>query len=92
MVSFKIYPDQNNQNKFIHTKAKLKGNKLVRSSSGHGTLRPVIMTKIQIGEKVHSIEMTLVNRKIMGFRMLLGRSALSGHYLIDPSHSYRQNK
>lgn len=35
-----------------------------------------------------TVEMTLSKRDEMGFRMLLGREALSQGFLIDPAQSY----
>lgn len=64
----------------------------VKSSMGHSSLRPVIMTEIQLGDEVWSTEITLVNRDPMGFRMLIGRQALRGRYLIHPSRSFMQSK
>jgi ribosomal protein S6--L-glutamate ligase len=32
--------------------------------------------------------MTLTNRDSMGFRMLLGREAMSGRVLVDPEQKY----
>jgi ribosomal protein S6--L-glutamate ligase len=46
------------------------------------------MTDICIGHKTWEIELTLVDRDIMGFRMLLGRQAMRGDFLVDPGKSY----
>jgi hypothetical protein len=73
-------------------KAPLLEQRMVKSSLGHATLRPVIVTKIQLGELTWSTEITLVNRDPMGFRMLLGRRAVKGRYLIHPSRSFIQSK
>ena len=37
-----------------------------------------------IGNQSWEIELTLTNRDSMGFRMLLGREAMSGRILVDP--------
>ena len=63
----------------------------VRSSTGHTQRRPVIKTPIRIGNLKFTIEVTLTSRDEMGFRMLLGRSAVSRRYLVDSSRSYLQS-
>lgn len=68
--------------------AKLVGFRDVRSSTGHLTHRPVIETSIQIGACQWRIELTLTNRRSMGFRMLLGRSAIENRFCVDVSRSY----
>lgn len=68
--------------------APLIGFRKVKSSVGHITERPVIRTHLQLGKEVWPIEVTLINRDIMGFRMLLGRSAIQHGFLIDPAQSY----
>ena len=60
----------------------------MKSSSGFREQRYVIKTKLEIGGKTWEIEVTLTNRDSMGFRMLLGREAMSGRVLVDPEQRY----
>jgi hypothetical protein len=60
----------------------------VRSSTGHVTVRPVIATDLELFGVRHRIELSLVARDAMGFRMLLGREALRGRFAVDPGRSY----
>ncbi|MGL2964174.1 30S ribosomal protein S6--L-glutamate ligase [Flavobacterium sp. RSB2_4_14] len=87
-VKFDINPIQNNLKTVIHCEAKLIDKRIVKSSSGFREQRYVIQTKINIGQDTWEIEMTLTNRDSMGFRMLLGREAMSGRILVDPEQKY----
>ncbi|WP_162128113.1 30S ribosomal protein S6--L-glutamate ligase [Flavobacterium phycosphaerae] len=87
-VKFDINPIQNNLKTVIHCEAKLIDKRIVKSSSGFREQRYVIQTKLQIGNDSWEIEMTLTNRDSMGFRMLLGREAMSGRILVDPEQKY----
>jgi hypothetical protein len=62
--------------------------RLVRSSNGVDELRPVIQTELTLGVDTWKIEVTLSDRELMGFRMLIGRSALRNRFLIDPNRSF----
>jgi hypothetical protein len=64
----------------------------VKSSTGHTTIRPVVKTKIKMGKSAFDIEITLINRDLMGFRMLIGREALNGRFLINPARSHLLKK
>lgn len=55
----------------------------VKSSSGEQTERPFVRTTIRIGPVVKEVEVSLVSREKMLFRMLLGRKALEGDFLVD---------
>jgi hypothetical protein len=43
---------------------------------------------VEIQQQRWAIELTLTNRDVMGFRMLLGRQALRGRFLVDPGRSF----
>ena len=60
----------------------------VMDSGGHKELRYVIQTEILVGDQAWPIEITLTNRDTMGFRMLLGRSAVKDNFFINPSRSF----
>ena len=87
-VKFDINPIQNNQKTILHCEALLVDKRIVKSSSGFREKRFVIQTVLKIGEVNWPIQMTLTNRDSMGFRMLLGREAMSGRVLVDPERKY----
>lgn len=87
-VRFKVHPLQRSRENEIKVHAPLLEKRVVKSSIGHESHRPVILTEIQVGEDRWPIELTLVNRDVMGFRMLLGRQAIRGRYIVDPGQSF----
>ncbi|PHK33800.1 30S ribosomal protein S6 modification protein RimK [Nostoc linckia z16] len=87
-VKFDINPIQNNTKTVIHCQAPLVDKRIVKSSSGFREQRYVIKSQIKIGDEDWDIELTLTNRDSMGFRMLLGREAMSGRVLVDPEQKY----
>ena len=69
--------------------ARLVEEREVRSSNGEVETRVVVETALAIGaHPPFPIELTLTNRDQMGFRMLLGRTAMAGRLLVDPGRSY----
>ncbi|WP_282786844.1 30S ribosomal protein S6--L-glutamate ligase [Flavobacterium croceum] len=87
-VKFDINPIQKNLKTVIHCEALLVGKRVVKSSSGFREQRYVIQTNLNIANNTWKIEVTLTNRDSMGFRMLLGREAMSGRVLVDPEQKY----
>ena len=92
LVKFCIHPEQKNLDKVIECEAVLLDEREVKDSGGHSENRYVIETDILIGSQLHTAEFTLTNRDSMGFRMLIGRTAMKGHYLVDPGKSYVTGK
>jgi len=64
----------------------------VTSSNGEEEMRFVIETDFQIGDHHYLIELTLTRRGDMRYPMLVGRKALAGRLLIDPSASYLRGR
>jgi hypothetical protein len=90
-VSF-VVTAQMSPRKTIRVRAPLVEQRKVTSSMGHASIRPVIRTTIELGGEQWPIEITLVNRDPMGFRMLLGRRAIKSRYLIHPARSFIQSQ
>lgn len=61
---------------------------ITKPSSGHRQERVVCRTTIRIGTVEREVEVSLVCRKGMLCRMLVGRSALAGVFCVDPSRKY----
>jgi len=59
----------------------------VRPSDGCQQERLVVATRMRLGPVERTIELSLVSRHGMLCRMLLGRTAIKGGFLIDPQHS-----
>ncbi|AML54496.1 ribosomal protein S6 modification protein [Coxiella burnetii] len=86
-VRFKIHPIQKDKNTVITCEADIYDHRFVRDSGGHKELRYVIKTDIILGNKRWPIEITLTNRDSMGFRMLLGRTAMRD-LIVNPNRSF----
>ncbi|MGK0373565.1 MAG: ribosomal protein S6--L-glutamate ligase [Arenicella sp.] len=84
-VSFEVHPLQNNQHTVILCERPIVDKRIVKSSSGIGETRYVISVPVKLGDDVWDIQLTLANRDSMGFRMLLGREAMNGKMIVDPS-------
>lgn len=87
-ISFEIHPIQQNRSTIIRTEAEVYDRRIVKSSSGDSEKRYVIKTQLILGDQSWEIEVTLSNRDNMGYRMLIGREAMSSRILVDPSENF----
>ena len=85
---FKVHPIQRNSRKTVTCEAEVLEVRQVKSSSGHAQKRIVIVTTLEVLGETWPIELTLANRDEMGFRMLLGREAVRGRFLVDAGISF----
>jgi hypothetical protein len=92
LLRFGVHPLQQRADKAIVCEAELMDQRIVSDSGGHRENRYVIETTAIIGPNPHRIELTLTDRDTMRFRMLLGRTALKGQFLVDPAASYLAGK
>jgi hypothetical protein len=60
----------------------------VRSSTGQSAPRLFVKAHVRLGGREQQIEVGLVDRRHMLFRMLLGRSALERRFLVDVTKRY----
>ncbi|WP_241687980.1 30S ribosomal protein S6--L-glutamate ligase [Ancylomarina salipaludis] len=88
-VRYDVHPLQNDGKTTIHCESPVLDRRKVKSSSGLVEVRYVIKTVLSIADASWPIEITLTNRDSMGYRMLLGRQAMSGRILVDPQASFQ---
>jgi hypothetical protein len=91
-IRFQVHPYQRNSRIAVQAEAELLDWRYVTSSGGHRQFRPVISTPIVLDGQTWFIELTLTNRDVMGFRLLLGREALRKRFLVNPARSFLLSK
>lgn len=72
----------------VRVEAKVSRRTSVRSSTGDEAPRLFVEVYVKLGGEERRIEVGLVDRRRMLYRMLLGRSALAQRYLVDVTRRY----
>ncbi|MEY2432615.1 MAG: hypothetical protein QOC92_2340 [Acidimicrobiaceae bacterium] len=88
LVRFSVHPLQDDESIVVAATAPLIEHREVRSSNGEVELRPVIRTRAIVRGREFEIELGLSRRDEMGFRMLLGRSAIRRRFVVDPGRAF----
>ena len=86
-VSFRVHPLQRDRRTVVNCEAPLVDRRGVKSSSGATEARYVIRTTLALSGLRFPVELTLTSRDSMGYRMLLGREAMTDRLIVDPSVS-----
>ena len=87
-VRFTVHPLQRNNKLVLACAAPVIDQRDVTSSTGQTESRYVVEVEIAMGGETWPVEMTLAARDEMGFRMLLGRTAVEGRMIVDPDRSF----
>jgi hypothetical protein len=61
---------------------------VVSNSSGMREQRPLVETTLRLGPVTKRVRLTITNRAGMRFRMILGRKALEGDFVVDVAGKY----
>lgn len=61
---------------------------VVSNSSGMREQRPVVETMVRVGPVKKRVRLTITNRSGMRFRMILGRRALEGDFVVDVARKF----
>jgi len=85
-VRFDVVLHRKQRDRRVHVLTRVVRRARVRSSSGHYSTRIFVSTPMLLGGVERDIELSLVDREKMIFRMLLGRAALGAPFLIDAGH------
>ena len=91
-LRFHVHSEQRQSDKSVELEAMILDFRSVRSSSGKAEIRPVILTNVALFGISWAVELTLTSRDEMGFRMLLGREAFRGRFLVDAGKSFYGGK
>jgi len=88
MVRFSIHPLQRRKDIRRFCEAPILEKRRVKDSGGHIEKRYVIRTTAVMADVSWPIDITLTNRDLMLFRMLLGRKAMENRFLLNPGRAY----
>ncbi len=91
-VGFDVRLHRRRADRIVHVEAKISRRGRVRPSSGDAQTRLFVATTLRIGTIERTIELSLVDRENMIYRMLVGRAAMGHGVLVDPSRRYALTK
>ena len=87
-VRFEIVLSRKDHGVRVQAEAPLVRWSTIKSSTGHRQERLIVRTVIRVGDFEREVEVSLVSRKGMLCRMLLGRKAIEGFLIVDPGRRY----
>jgi hypothetical protein len=88
LVRFDVRLNRKQSDRRVSVEAKVVRRGQVRPSNGELQARIFVSVRVRIGPVEREIELSLVDRGRMIFRMLIGRRALSNAFWIDPSRRF----
>lgn len=86
-VRFVVVPDQPGAPK-VSVECDVAREGRVRPSSGESEQRLFVRTKLKVGEVEEDVELSLVDRRRMRYRMLIGRKFLARRFVVDAGRRF----
>ena len=86
-VYFDLFPKQHSKS-HKRVKTKLIDERYVKDTGGKKALRPVVKSKISLGEYKWDVEITLSDRAKMVHEFLLARTAIKNRFLVNVGKSF----
>lgn len=87
-IRFDVVLSRKRPDKTVHVKTHFVRKTVIKSSSGTRQSRYIVETLLRMGECEKRIQISLVSRKRMMRRMLIGRTALDGTFVVDVSQTH----
>jgi ribosomal protein S6--L-glutamate ligase len=87
-VRFEVRLRRDDTEARVQVETKVSRRTAVRASTGATESRVFVKAHVRLGGKEQEIELGLVDRRHMQYRMLLGRSALEDRFLVDVTKRY----
>lgn len=87
-IRFDVILHRKHSDRRVTIVARIKRRCAVRSSTGVAEMRYVVSTTLRLAGVRKRIEITLAKRGEMRYRMLLGRAALAGDFVIETGRKY----
>jgi hypothetical protein len=87
-VRFDVRLHRRKTDRTVHVETKIRRRGRVKPSSGDVQTRIFVVTTLRIGPVEREVEVSLVDRDKMIFRLLIGRSAITRGVLVDPNRRY----
>ncbi len=91
-VRFSIHPLQKDDSTAIVCEEPVADIRTVSNPGRRRERRYIIRTDLSLGGETWPIDLSLTDRDEMGFRLLIGRTAMHGRLLVDPERSFRLGK
>ena len=85
-IQYQVVLHRDDHDQRINVVAKIIRRGRVRSSTGAYSTRYFVKTRLRLAGIEREVEISLVDRGDMNFRMLVGRTALAGDFVVDPAH------
>jgi hypothetical protein len=87
-VGFDVRLHRRNPTRIVHVETRIARRGRVRPSNGDSQTRLFVAATLRIGPIAREVEVSLVDRDKMIYRMLVGRNALGPEVLVDPARRY----